>query len=128
MKNLKHVLLAAGLGALVVTGATVGPRLYARCAYGTLRAQLRCGTVLTVETSAQKRMLEDGRLAFCGSCAGRPYLLVGTTTDDLWAFPIGDGGRPSFTAQAGNRFTLDCTDRIKTVIVIGDQCQVMDGP
>ncbi|MGN0854864.1 MAG: hypothetical protein ACI4R9_05015 [Kiritimatiellia bacterium] len=125
MKGLKHILIAGALGVMLVAAGGLAARGYARHAYGTLRARLRCGSVLTVETSAQKRTL-GGDLVFCGLGDGRPYLLVGPSVDDLRALPIGDGGRPAFIAQAGNRFTLDCTDRIKTVTVIGEQCRVED--
>lgn len=127
MGRRKHILIAAVLAVMVLLAAQIVPRLYARYAYGTLKAQLRCGNVLTVETSAQKRTLDD-RLVFCGYCDGRPYLLVGSALDDLQALPIGDGGRPAFISQSGNRFTLDCTDRRKTVTLVGDQCRVEDHP
>ena len=125
MTRRAHILLAVGLGVAVVAAAQLAPRLYARVAYGTLKAHLKCGNVLTVTTSAEKRTLGES-LVFCGFADGRPYLLVGPACDDLLALPIGDGGRPSFVAQEGNRFTLDCGDRVKTVEVIGGQCRVVD--
>ena len=120
-----HILVAALVGASVLAAAALGRRIHDRLAYGTLKAQLRCGTVLTVATSAQKRTF-GGRLVFCGHCDGRPYLLVGPSTEDLRALPIGDGGMQSFVAQEGSRFTLDCGDRVKTVEVVGAQCRVED--
>lgn len=125
--TLRHIFIATVLGATLVAAVQLGRHVYARQAYGTLKAQLRCGNVLTVETSAQKRTLDD-RLVFCGYCDGRPYLLVGPSLDDLMALPIGDGGRPVFVGQSGSTFTLDCGDRRKTATLIGDQCQVLDLP
>lgn len=127
VKKLKHILFATALGTVTVIVSTVQFRglVYASRDYNTLKAQLRCGNVLTVETSMQKRTLGDD-LVFCGICDGRPYLLIGPSTDDLRAFPIGDGGKPKFVAQDGNRFTLDCTDRIKTVTVEAGGCRVED--
>ena len=122
-----HILVAALVGVSVLAAAALGRRIHDRLAYGALKAQLRCGTVLTVATSAQKRSF-GGRLVFCGHCDGRPYLLVGPSTEDLRALPIGDGGMPSFTAQDGPVFTLDCGDRMKTVSLEGDQCRVEDRP
>ena len=125
MTRRAHILLAVVLGAAILAAAHFGPRLCARPCPDTLKARLRCGNVLVVKTSAARRTLGD-RLVFCGLADGRPYLLVGPSTDDLEALPIGDGGMPSFVAQEGSRFTLDCGDRVKTVEVVGAQCRVED--